>query len=138
MNLQLYKETLKKHRVSDTTSRLELFLILDNIHDPITMKHLVEIASPKLDRSTVYRTLDLFEKIGIATRVYNGWKYRIELSEAFSSHHHHMTCTKCQTIISFHESNVFEKELQKIASDHDFLAKSHSLEIKGLCKKCAQ
>jgi Fur family ferric uptake transcriptional regulator len=84
----------------------------------------------------VYRTLELFEEIGITTRVYSGWKYKVELSDDFSPHHHHMTCTNCGEIISFEESDAFLRELDRISKNHGFKSESHSLELKGLCKNC--
>ncbi len=76
------------------------------------------------------------EKIGITTRIYSGWKYKVELSDAFSAYHHHMTCTRCGTIISFHESEAIQDELKLLEVTHGFNAVSHSLELKGLCRNC--
>jgi Fur family ferric uptake transcriptional regulator len=136
MNTQLYSSTLKKNRLSNTRARRTVFDILDAQNNPLTMKQLVNAASPTLDRSTVYRTIELFEHIGIVTKVYTGWKYRIELSDIFSSHHHHLTCTACGTIISFEDSNHFDNELHQIATKHGFSLSAHSLELKGLCRAC--
>jgi len=80
--------------------------------------------------------LELFEKIGISIRIYTGWKYKVELSDQYSHHHHHMLCTSCDKIIAFEESEGFLKELLKLEQKHGFLAKSHSLELQGLCKNC--
>lgn len=136
MDLQLFKNTLKKHGLSTTQERKCLFELLDKQHEPIPMKQLVDEARHKINRSTVYRTVDLFEKIGVVSRVYTGWKYRIELSDSFSSHHHHMTCVQCDTIIAFDELPHFHDELKKLEQKHSFTVQSHSFELKGLCKSC--
>ena len=136
MNRELFSETLKKHHLSSTKARRTVFDILDAEHQAMTMKQLVYAAAPSLDRSTVYRIVELFEDIGIVTKVYTGWKYRVELSDTFSSHHHHMTCQICGDIISFHESNEIENALHKVALQHGYELKSHSLELRGLCRSC--
>lgn len=136
MPADVFTQTLKKNRLSVTQERLKLFAVLDDQDRPLTMNQLINACSPTLDRSTVYRTVDIFEKIGVAIRVYSGWKYRIELSEVFSSHHHHITCIRCGKIIPFEESVGFERELQYIQQKYAFNITSHTLELKGLCKTC--
>ena len=135
---QLFLETLKKNRHSQTHERIGLFTLLKNQDKPITIQQLIELAHPALNRSTVYRTVDLFESLGIVSRLYTGWKFQIELSDTYSHHHHHMTCTNCDSIITFQESDTLVRELQRIETVHNFHASSHSLEFKGLCSTCQQ
>ena len=136
MNNKLYDQTLKNYGLRDTEERKKLFSLLLGQKSPHSVAQLVKAAEGFADRSTVYRTLELFEKIGISIRVYTGWKYKVELSDAYSHHHHHMHCTKCDAIISFKESDGFIDELKKLEIEHGFQATSHSLELQGLCQAC--
>ena len=136
MNEKLYIETLKNNSLSDTKARRKIFNILDTHHDPITMNQLIAIAEPDLDRSTAYRIVDVFEKVGIIIRVYTGWKYRIELSEVFSSHHHHLSCSRCGSIIAFEEPPELDSSLHAIAYKQGYKLQTHSLELKGICRAC--
>jgi len=131
-----YLSTLKKNGLRDTQERRKIFNILLSQKSPCSIAELVQAAKSFADRSTVYRTLEIFEKIDITTRVYTGWKYKIELSDTFSHHHHHMLCLKCGRILSFEESPRFLEELKKIESQHGFIAQSHTLELQGLCDTC--
>jgi Fur family ferric uptake transcriptional regulator len=133
---QLFKETLVRNNSNITPERLYIFQTLKSLDGPCTVAKLISITSNKMDRSTVYRTLDLFEKIGISVRVYSGWKYTIELSDMFNPHHHHMTCTNCGKIVSFNESGELLKELKRIEDNNNFRVQSHTLELKGLCRNC--
>jgi len=133
---QLFRETLQKRKLYRTSERMRLFRELKDQKAPCSIAELVELTSDSLDTATVYRNLELFEEIGVITRVYSGWKYKVELSDKFSPHHHHMTCTNCGNVISFKESKSFEAELRKLAKSHGFDAKSHTLELKGLCTNC--
>jgi Fur family transcriptional regulator, ferric uptake regulator len=103
---------------------------------PITLQELVAHAAGVADRSSVYRTIELFEQLGIITRIYTGWKYKIELSDKFSKHHHHLTCISCGRTVVIHEGPAMEQAIAKLAEQAGFLADSHQLEIRGVCTKC--
>lgn len=136
MNPENYLLTLQKHNLRDTQERQKIFTILRNQQSPSSIAELVQAARNFANRSTIYRTLDTFEKIGVTTRVYTGWKYKIELSDKFSAHHHHMLCTKCGSITSFKESAEFLKALKEIEYSHSFRSQSHTLELQGVCEAC--
>ena len=131
-----FETLLKKSRHSLTSERKKLFNLLKKQASPISMNELVEQAEPDIDRSTVYRTIDLFEKLSITQRVYSGWKYRIELSDLFSDHHHHITCTECGKVSTFYEPEELDTMLDDIGATNGFAIKSHSLELQGLCANC--
>ncbi len=135
---QQFISTLKKSKYSATTERKIIFEILAQAHDPLTMHELVQKAEAKnINRSTVYRTTQLFEKLNIAVRVYTGWKYRVELSEDYSHHHHHFTCTNCGKVEAFDEPEKIILGLGEIVR-YQLNGKmtAHSVELSGLCSKC--
>jgi Fur family ferric uptake transcriptional regulator len=136
MKEQLFKETLLRRKLRLTSERLALFRILKDIRVPYSLKELLELTANEMDTATVYRNLDLFEKLGITTRIYDGWKYKVELSDVYNEHHHHMTCSNCGVIIPFEETNNFQRELKALEVEYNFSIESHTLELKGLCKDC--
>lgn len=89
-----------------------------------------------VDRASLYRTISLFERLGIVQRMYIGWKYKVELSDIFAHHHHHITCTSCGRIVVIKEEDQLEAMLSSIAARYDFVAQGHQLEIQGLCSTC--
>lgn len=128
------RQHLKQHGFSLTEARRLVFTALQG-KEPQTMRQVVA-ACPSVDRASVYRTIGLFEKLGIVQRLQIGWKYKLELSDTFSHHHHHMTCSRCNRIIPFDESRVLENELEQIARGNNFTMQGHQLEIQGLCSQC--
>lgn len=129
--------TLEKHKSSITRERKQLFTILDEAHSPLTIQELVKKAEKHaINRSTVYRTIDLFESLNIIHRVYTGWKFKIELSDTFSSHHHHITCTNCGKVISIEDPKGLEASLQDIEKRYQFRILQHTIELRGLCDEC--
>lgn len=104
--------------------------------DPLAMRDLVNKAGGRIDRASLYRTIALFEKLGIVQRIYIGWKYKIELSDIFTHHHHHISCLKCGKIVAITEEDKIEQLIENLAAKHGFVAQNHQLEIRGLCPAC--
>lgn len=131
---ELLAKTLKQHGYSVTTVRKAVFSTLDK-KEPQTMNKIVR-ALPIVDRASVYRTIALFEKLGIVQRLQMGWKYKLELSDIFSYHHHHLTCRECGTIVSLREDRTLEATLQSLAAEYGYSNLSHQFEVTGMCKSC--
>lgn len=101
------------------------------------MRELTLACRGKLDRASLYRTIGLFEKLGVVQRIYIGWKYKVELSDIFTHHHHHISCTHCGRIVAITEEDDIEQLISNLAAKHGFTAQQHQLEIRGLCKTCS-
>jgi len=128
---------LKENSYSLTAPRAMVFEALTT-SGAISMGTLVQKLDGKMNRSSVYRTIELFEKIGIVNRLWIGWKYKLELSERFSTHHHHATCVQCGCVIEFSEGSSIEAEIDQIADRINLDLISHSLELRGTCQECAR
>jgi Fe2+ or Zn2+ uptake regulation protein len=93
------EQILKKRSYSVSSPRQVVFEALQNM-EPQSMRELLAACQPKIDRATLYRTINLFEKLGIVQRLQIGWKYKLELSNAFQEHHHQVEirglCKTCQ------------------------------------------
>lgn len=134
MMIERLKETLKSSGSSFTAPRQKVFEELAK-HGPLQPAKLAGYCAPDVDRATVYRTLELFERLGIANRIWHGFKSRLELSEIFTPHHHHAVCQHCGKSIDI-VSPELEKVLAGIAKQHNFLALSHVIELDGYCHAC--
>ena len=134
----LYIKKLKSVSAKNTVARSYIFVILyESGHTPLSMNDLLDGDSKHYgDRTTIYRTVRFFEKAGIVQRRYTGWKYKIELSDEFHGHHHHITCIKCGETHATHDDNNFETELVKLAKINGYKVTDHKLEIRGICAKC--
>jgi len=100
------------------------------------MHSVVAACNDKVDRASVYRTIQLFEQLGVVQRLQIGWKYKLELSDKFSAHHHHLSCVQCGRTIAIDEDTALEKRMRLLASAYGFLPQGHQLEIRGLCEAC--
>lgn len=113
---------------------MRLFALLQRF-PALTLKELIR-RSPKHDRATIYRNIDLFEKLGIITKLWLGWQTKIELSGIFQHHHHHLSCVNCNKVWILLEDTTIENRIDKLAKNRNFKAMDHQLEIKGICKNC--
>jgi len=130
---ETFSALLKSHGQSVTKARLAVFEALLG-EEPLAMREVVA-RTKGVDRASVYRAIDLFEKLGIVQRLNSGWKYKIELSDKFAAHHHHLSCVGCgKTIaISGHELETF---IDQLATHYGFAPTAHQIEIQGYCKAC--
>ena len=126
---------LKKNGSSLTKPRKVVFDLLFG-SSPQSMQQLVKAANGKVDRATIYRTIELFEELGIAHRLNIGWKYKIELSDVFQGHHHHFYCSNCGKTYDLPAHSMLETMIDSLAAKDDFAPRGHNLEIYGLCKDC--
>jgi len=126
---------LKNAGFSLTEPRRKVFAALQ-VSGPLSMQELYTRLNGSVNRTTVYRIIELFEELKIAQRVAKGWKYHLELTDEFIPHHHHFTCTNCHKTISFDEPKSFDVMLETISNHNGFLPTGHTLEIEGLCSDC--
>jgi len=87
-----------------------------------------------IDLASVYRTLELFVKMGIVYAIDLGEdKKRYELVQP-QNHHHHIVCNSCGVIedVKFNETSLDKEIFRK----SQFKVDHHHLEFFGLCANC--
>lgn len=125
---------LAEHNYKNTRPRKEVFLTLYKASEPLANSAVISKTST-IDKVSVYRTLEIFEKIGIVRRTWNGFKSTVELSEHFVPHHHHAQCQSCGRRLAISSPKI-ERALQAAAEALEFHTKDHHVELIGLCKGC--
>lgn len=133
--LDRLRNALKQHGYSATKTRERVFQALQN-QEPQTMHAVIADCQPTVDRASVYRTIALFERLGIVQRLQIGWKYKLELSGGFHHHHHHLSCLRCGKVVALREDDQLEARFVQLAQAQHFHIQDHQLEIRGLCQKC--
>lgn len=128
------EERLHAGGQSLTKPRQAVFAALQG-QEPLTMHELIT-RCPDVDRASVYRTVALFEQLGVVQRLQTGWKYRLELSDDFHEHHHHATCLHCSRVVPLPEDAALEARLRELATAHCFSLQGHQIELSGFCENC--
>lgn len=85
--------------------------------------------------ATVYRTLKLLGESGLAVALDFGEGQTRWESAVGRSHHDHLVCTGCGTILEF-ENDEIERLQALVARRHGFVVASHRLELYGSCAAC--
>jgi len=119
-----------------TDAREATFRLLISSEPQSIREILVKAKRNNVDRVSVYRNIELFEKIGIVHRIYIGWKYKLELSDEFVAHHHHLSCLDCGKIIDIEDEKHLNEFIDGIAANVGFMPRRHIFEIDGYCKSC--
>jgi len=114
-------------------------LIVELIHDRqghLTAEEIINSVQnkmPGVNKSTVYRTLELLEKSGCV--------YKSELDNqsiyhhADEGHHHHLVCSSCGKKIDCDE-DLFATVEQAILKRHNFSVDFRHVVMNGICDKC--
>lgn len=132
---QALQQILHEKGYSTTKARLLVCQLLWD-KEPQTTRQLIDQLEGKIDRASIYRTITLFQKLGLINRIYIGWKYKIELSDILTHHHHHISCRLCGKVEAMHEEQDIKQLVAKLSNIHHFSAEHHTLEIQGLCADC--
>lgn len=117
-----------------TAPRQAVFEALKNAAEPLALAQL-QAACPQANRTSIYRTLELFASLGVIDIVHIGWKKRYELSDPFRPHHHHLQCTRCGQLVEL-KTPQLEHLIDQIATEHGYHITGHNFELSGICKTC--
>ena len=94
-------------------------------------------ANPKIGYTTVYRTLKLLTRSGLAAqRKFADGETRYEPLSG-RRHHDHLICLQCGKIIEFEDQSL-ESLQTNIAQRYRFKTFHHKMELYGLCMDCHQ
>jgi len=94
----------------------------------------VRAHSEAVNVSTVYRTLEVLEELGLVRHAH--LSDRAPTYHSVSDHEHfHLVCRNCQTVISV-DPDVLSPLLQRLDADHGFTADIGHLTVFGTCASC--
>src|SRR4030042_6722123 len=139
MNTDHFKTRISEEGFKATRQREEVLNIFLNSSGHKSLAQIyaqVVKTDPKIGYPTVYRTLKLLPRLGLATqRKFADGETRYE-STAEGTHHDHLICLGCGKIVEF-EDDGLESLQHRIARRHGFKIFHHRMEIYGYCGPCA-
>lgn len=96
--------------------------------------HRVRAKYPWVNKSTIYRTLELLKDLDLVTETELGGD-KLYYHQAEKGHHHHLICQKCGKIVDIDE-DVFASLEATLRKKYSFSADLKHLAIRGHCLKC--
>ena len=130
---------LKKLGYRLTPQRLMIVSAIETSNDHISAEEIysqVIDKYPNVNISTIYRTLELLEQLGLVTETDLGGG-RVRYHPADKGHHHHLICQECGAVIDLDESMLSPLK-DALRRKYEFIADLRHLGIFGRCVKCRQ
>lgn len=117
-----------------TKSRLDVFSFFIKSSSPIRVDDIRKVL--RIDKVTLYRTIETFLKVNILKKVY--FKNNAQYFEINEHHHHHIVCNDCGYIEELDLCNISNiLKSAKLNTKNFKTIDEHTLEFYGLCKKCS-
>ncbi|MDA2920033.1 transcriptional repressor [Desulfobacterota bacterium AH_259_B03_O07] len=126
----------KKLGIKVTPQRIAIYKELTNTTDhPSTDEIFKKIRTyyPNISLTTIYRTLETFEKLGLISVVnilYNAARYDANLEP-----HHHLVCVVCKKVEDFYDNSLANLNIPKEAL-LDYKLLGYTVQINGICTEC--
>jgi Fur family ferric uptake transcriptional regulator len=136
--IEVLESYITEHKLKITKQRRVVLNVFLECKDHVSVEELYSIVSeqePKIGLATIYRTLALLTKSGLALEMDFGDGQKRYESSFMSAHHDHMVCTECGKIIEFNHP-LIEKYQEEIAIENGFKITSHKLDLFGHCSNC--
>ena len=134
--LRVFRELSRQNGLKLTHQRLEIFNVLSSMRDHPSAEDIfdeVKKRIPTIAFDTVYRTLSLFERHGLISKV-NYLEGRIRY-DSVTERHHHLICTRCRKIEDFHWPELDQLRIPSETRHWGRIEKKY-LELRGLCQDC--
>ena len=120
-----------------TPQRMMILSAIENSDDHISAEEIyaqIVAKYPRVNISTVYRTLELLKRLGLVTETDFG-EGRVRYHPRGKGHHHHLVCQECGAIIDLDESLLYPLK-SALLQEYNFSADLRHLAIFGRCEKC--
>ena len=120
-----------------TTARRALVTALVESHGHVTADDLAELVQrshPDVHRSTIYRTLEALEELGVVDHVHLG--HGRAVYHLIDDPHQHLVCDACGYVIEVPDS-LFEPLADLVRRDYGFELRSNHFAVMGRCAECA-
>jgi Fur family ferric uptake transcriptional regulator len=135
---QVLSAHLARHRLKRSAQREAILDAFVRAGHHVSVEDLLKIVRrrhPDVGRTTIYRTLKLFQEAGLASELVFGGEARFE-PQWKRDHHDHFVCVVCGEIFEF-QSPEIERLQEEIAAGISFTIEGHRHHIFGRCRKCA-
>ena len=134
----IFRKYLERRGLKLTAERQAVFDQLFARHEHVEADEILvrlRARGKKISRATIYRTLELLVKSGMVRRVHLGEDHYHYEHVRGDSHHDHLVCTACGSVIEFNDPELEQRQLE-ICARKKFTPTFHNLQILGVCDSC--
>jgi Fur family ferric uptake transcriptional regulator len=130
---------LRNHGYRLTSPRWLVWSVLRSARGHLTAEEVAERvndADPTVNRSSVYRSLTLFEDLDLVRRSHLGIDESARWEIAHPDDEFHLVCGSCGSV-EHHAGELVSRIRSHLADHHDFTAEGIDLVVTGACPDCA-
>jgi Fur family ferric uptake transcriptional regulator len=129
---------IRQQGLRSTAVRVRVLAFLLEQHSAVTHLQIESElnANEKVDRVTLYRTLDWLLEKNLAHKVVGvdrAWCFRANVSDSAHQHHAHFKCQRCAKVLCLDQLRA---NGQSPGLPEGYRSMEVELTIKGLCPKC--
>ena len=140
-NLLWYREILSRNNIKNTKQKEKILLELMQSSNHLMAEEIYQrVKNDKIGLATVYRSLKLFERLGIVKEIpMDGVKYYELKIYSKKPLHIHFKCSNCNVIIDIDDADInldYIKLNQKVEMKRELEVNDVNITLLGLCKKC--
>ncbi|MDV3205697.1 MAG: transcriptional repressor [Rhodococcus ruber] len=123
------RSTRQRSAISALLDEIEEFRSAQDLHDELRRR------GEGIGLTTVYRTLQSLAEVG-SVDVLRTDSGESLFRQCSSGHHHHLVCRHCGFTVEVDGPEV-ERWSHEVAESNGFVDVSHTVEIFGTCRECA-
>ena len=134
------RHVLWEHGYRLTSPRWLVWSALRSAEGHLTAEEVTERvndADPTVNRSSVYRSLTLFEELDLVRRSHLGIDESARWEIAHPDDEFHLVCRSCGSV-GHHAGELVGRIRSHLGERHDFVAEGIDLVITGECADCAR
>ena len=140
-NLLWYREILSRNNIKNTKQKEKILLELMQSSSHLMAEEIYQrVKNDKIGLATVYRSLKLFERLGIVKEIpMDGVKYYELKIYSKKPLHIHFKCSNCNVTIDIDDADInldYIKLNQKVEMKRELEVNDVNITLLGLCKKC--
>jgi Fur family ferric uptake transcriptional regulator len=137
MNIGLLKNLFKEKKLSLSHPRLLIYQELSDALGPLTPLEIYQSLlkkKKKIGLTSIYRSLELFESLGMVFRIVKGSSVRYKLCE-LENHHHHIVCKACGNVVELNFCDISNWS-KRVTESTGYQVVDHQLNFFGFCESC--
>lgn len=137
MTARRWNDALQQQGFKLTRARLAIFQVVAAAPDHLKVAEVHRRAraiDPHVGLASVYRTMDLLERLGLVKHVHVDHRHR-HYAPVTDHHGHHLICQGCGVVVEFSDCQA-EAVARLLARRTKFQILSHSMEFFGRCPQC--
>ena len=137
MNTGLFKNLFREKKLRLSHPRFLVYQELSTALSPLSPREIYECLlrkGRKVGLTSIYRSLDLLESLGIVFKIVNESNARYKLCE-LEDHHHHIICKTCGNVVELNFCDISDWS-KKVMESTGYEVTDHQLNFYGFCKAC--